>query len=152
MNIGDTAPDFILKDQDEKDFKLSDFRNKCVLLSFHPLAFTGYCTKQMLSLESNFDTLTALNIVPVGISVDPQPSKKAWADSMNLKKLRILSDFWPHGKVSQQYGLFRDKYGTSQRANVIVDETGKIIFLKVYPILSVPDIMELQTFIKIRLS
>jgi peroxiredoxin len=148
MNIGDMAPDFTLKDQDEKDFKLSDLKNKRVLLSFHPLAFTGYCTKQMLSVEAEFDTLTALNTVPVGISVDPQPSKKAWADSMNLKKLRIISDFWPHGQVSQQYGLFRDKYGTSQRANVIVDETGKISFLKVYPILSLPDIQEVIIFLK----
>jgi peroxiredoxin len=148
MNIGDTAPEFTLKDQDEKDFKLYDFKGKRVLLSFHPLAFTDYCTKQMLSLEANFDTFTAFNTIPVGISVDPQPSKKAWADSMNLKKLRILSDFWPHGQVSKMYDLFREKYGTSQRANVLIDEKGKIIFLKIYPVLSVPDIQEIITFLK----
>ncbi len=148
MNIGDTAPDFTLKDQFEEDFKLSAFKGKRVLLSFHPLAFTDYCTKQMLSLEENFDKLTALNTVPVGISVDAVPTKKAWADSMKLKKLRILSDFWPHGQVSQMYDMFRDKYGTSKRANVIVDEKGKIIFIKTYEILSVPDIQEVITFLK----
>ena len=67
---------------------------------------------------------------------------------MNLKKLRILSDFWPHGQVSQKYGLFRDKYGTSQRANVVVDGKGKIIFFKNFPILSVPDIQEVIGFLK----
>jgi peroxiredoxin len=148
MNIGDIAPDFTLKDQDEKDFKLSDFRGKRVLLSFHPLAFTDFCTKQMLSLENNFDTLVSLNTVPVGISTDPQPSKKAWAESMKLQKLRIISDFWPHGQVTQMYDMFRDKYGTSKRANIIVDEKGKIIFLKVYPILSVPDVEEVIDFLK----
>ncbi len=148
MNIGDTAPDFTLKDQFEEDFKLSAFKGKRVLLSFHPLAFTDYCTKQMLSLEENFDKLTALNTVPVGISVDAVPTKKAWADSMKLRKLRILSDFWPHGQVSQMYNMFRDKYGTSKRANVIVDEKGKIIFMKTYEILSVPDIQEVITFLK----
>jgi peroxiredoxin len=148
MNIGDTAPDFTLKDQYDKDFKLSDFKGKRVLLSFHPLAFTGFCTKQMLSLEDNFDALTALNTVPVGISVDPQPAKKAWADSMNLKKLRIISDFWPHGGVAIQYDMFREKYGTSKRANIIVDEKGKIIFIKIYEILSLPDIQEVISFLK----
>ncbi len=148
MNIGDTAPDFTLKDQFEEDFKLSDFKGKRVLLSFHPLAFTDYCTKQMLSLEENFDKLAALNTVPVGISVDAVPTKKAWADSMKLKKLRILSDFWPHGGISQIYGMFGEKYGTSKRANVIVDEKGKIIFMKTYEILSVPDIQEVITFLK----
>ena len=148
MNIGDVAPDFTLKDQDEKDFKLFDFRSKRVLLSFHPLAFTDYCTKQMPSLEANFDTFIALNTVPVGISVDPVPSKKAWADSIKLKKLRIISDFWPHGQVSQKYDMFREKYGTSKRANVIVNEKGKIIFIKTYEILSVPDVQEVILFLK----
>lgn len=148
MKIGDLAPDFTLKDQDEKDFRLSDFRGKKVLLSFHPLAWTEFCTKQMLSLESNFDILSSFNTVPVGISVDAVPTKKAWADSLKLKKLRILSDFWPHGEVSKIYDMFRDKYGTSKRANVIVGENGKVIFIKTYEILSVPDIQEIIDFLK----
>ena len=148
MNIDDLAPDFALKDQYGKDFKRSDFRDKRILLSFHPLAFTAFCTEQMLSLEANFDTITGLNAIPVGISVDPVPSKKAWSDSMGLKNLRILSDFWPHGQASQMYDIFRDKYGTSERANIIVDEGGKIVFLKVYEVLSVPDIQEVIAFLK----
>lgn len=148
MNVGDKAPDFTLKDQDEKDFKLSDFRGKKVLLSFHPLAWTEFCAKQMLSLEQNFDTLASLNTVPVGISVDATPTKKAWATSLGLNNLRILADFWPHGQVSQAYGMFREKYGTSKRANVIVDEKGKVIFIKTYEILNVPDITEVIEFLQ----
>ena len=149
MNVGDLARDFTLKDQYGKDFKLSDCRDKRVLLSFHPLAFTDFCTKQMLSLDANFEALTGLSTVSVGISVDPVPSKKAWSDSMGLKNLGILSDFWPHGQVSQIYDIFRDKYGTSERANIIIDKNGKIIFIKVYEVLSVPDIEEVITFLKI---
>jgi peroxiredoxin len=37
---GDAAPDFVLRDQSGKEFKLSDFRGKKVLLSFHPAAWT----------------------------------------------------------------------------------------------------------------
>ena len=148
MKIGDTAPDFTLKDQDEKSFKLSDFRGKKVLLSFHPLAWTNNCAKQMLSLESNFDTLLSLNTIPVGISVDAIPTKKAWADSLKLEKLRILSDFWPHGAVSKAYDMFIEKAGISKRANVIIDEKSQVIFIKTYEIHSVPDIQEIIDFLK----
>jgi len=82
---GDKAPDFTLKDQDGNDFKLSDRKGKKVLLSFHPLAFTGFCTLQMQSIEVNYDNIIALNAVPVGISIDSGPCKKAWSDSMKLQ-------------------------------------------------------------------
>ncbi|NJE61152.1 peroxiredoxin [Thermococcus sp. 21S7] len=143
MEIGEYAPDFVLKDQSGEDFRLSDFRGKKVLLSFHPLAWTGICEKQMKALEENHERFESLNVVPVGISVDPVPSKKAWAEHIGLKKLRILSDFWPHGEVAKLYGLFREKEGFSERANVLIDEDGKVLFFKVYPIREVPDLEEI---------
>jgi peroxiredoxin len=145
---GETAPDFTLKDQDGKEFKLAEQKGKKVLLSFHPLAWTGVCTAQMKSLEANFPAITALNTVPVGLSVDAVPTKKAWADNMGLKQLRILSDFWPHGGVAKTYGLFREHGGTSERANVIVNETGKVAWVKVYPIPQLPDIDEVINALK----
>jgi peroxiredoxin len=145
---GETAPDFTLKDQEGKDFTLSAQRGKRVLLSFHPLAATGVCTEQMKALEANFDTLAGLNTVPVGISADPVPSKKLWADSMGLKKLRMVSDFWPHGAMIKQYGLFREKDGFSERANVLVDEHGKVAWIKVYQIGTLPDLAEVMAVLK----
>ncbi|ASJ12698.1 peroxiredoxin [Thermococcus thioreducens] len=143
MKIGEYAPDFVLKDQNGEEFRLGDFRGKKVLLSFHPLAWTGICEKQMKALEENHERFESLNVVPVGISVDPVPSKKAWAEHIGLKKLRILSDFWPHGAVAKLYGLFREKEGFSERANVLIDEEGKVAFFKVYPIKEVPDLDEI---------
>jgi peroxiredoxin len=145
---GQTAPDFTLKDQDGKDFKLSDQKGKKVLLSFHPLAWTGVCTQQMKSLEANYKTMASLNTVPVGLSVDAVPTKKAWADNMKLKNLKILSDFWPHGAVAKAYGLFREHGGTSERANVIIDENGKVAWVKVYEISQLPDINEVISALK----
>jgi len=46
---GETAADFVLKDQNGREFKLSESRGKKVLLSFHPLAWTSVCAKQMQS-------------------------------------------------------------------------------------------------------
>jgi len=139
---GEMAPDFTLKDHEGKDFKLSAMQGKRVLLSFHPLAWTDICARQMESLEENADTFTALNTVAAGINVDPLPSKKAWAESLGIKKIRLLSDFWPHGEVAALYGLFREKDGFSERSNIILDEEGKVIFSKVYPISELPDIRE----------
>jgi peroxiredoxin len=148
ITAGETAPDFTLKDQDGKDFKLADQKGKRVLLSFHPLAWTGVCTQQMKSVEANYKAITALNTIPAGLSVDPVPSKKAWADSMGLKQLRILSDFWPHGAAAKAYGIFREHAGTSERANVIVDEKGKVAWVKVYEISQLPDINEVIEALK----
>ncbi|NJF24226.1 peroxiredoxin [Thermococcus sp. Bubb.Bath] len=148
MKVGEKAPDFLLKDQNGEDFRLSDFRGKKVLLSFHPLAWTSVCEKQMKALDENYERFEKLNVVPVGISVDSVPTKKAWAEHMGLKKLRILSDFWPHGKVAKLYGLFREEGGFSERANVLVDEEGKVVFFKVYPIGELPDLEEVFGFTK----
>ncbi|MCD6188895.1 MAG: redoxin domain-containing protein, partial [Thermococcus sp.] len=118
------------------------------LLSFHPLAWTSVCEKQMKALEENYEKFENLNVVPVGISVDAIPSKKAWAEHMGLKKLRILSDFWPHGVVARLYGIFREKEGFSERTNVLVDEDGKIIFFKAYPIRELPNLEEIFEFLQ----
>ncbi|HTY07949.1 MAG TPA: redoxin domain-containing protein [Candidatus Edwardsbacteria bacterium] len=140
--VGAPAPDFTLKDQHNKEFKLSDFRGKRVLLSWHPLAFTKVCTKQMQSLEKNVKAFAKLNTIPVGMSVDTVPSKHAWAKAIKVKQLRMLSDFWPHGAVADTYGIFRPE-GFSERANVIVGEQGQVLWAKVYPMRELPDVKEL---------
>ena len=141
--IGDKAKGFSLLDQNSKEFKLSKFRSKRVLLSFHPLAWTSVCAEQMKSLEKNKKAFDSLNTIAVGVSTDTVPSKKAWAESLGIKNTRLLSDFWPHGKVVRAYGLFRKDDGISERANVIIDEKGTVAFIKVYPIGKLPDIDEI---------
>jgi peroxiredoxin len=148
IKVGDNAKDFTLKDQDGNEVTLSQFAGKKVLLSFHPLAWTGVCTKQMKSLEANKDVLDSLNTVALGMSVDTVPSKKAWAESMEVVNTRLLSDFWPHGEVAQKYGLFLEDKGISKRANVIIDEDQKVVFVKVYEISHLPEINEIIEFIK----
>jgi len=145
---GDSAGNFSLKDQSDETFDLFENMEKRTLLSFHPLAWTAFCAGQMKSLEDNVDTFSSLNTVAVGISVDSVPCKKAWAEKLGITRTRLLSDFWPHGLVAQQYGLFRVANGFSERANVLVDEKQKVVFVRVYPVHSVPDIQEVITFIQ----
>lgn len=148
LKVGDMAPDFVLKDQNGEEFKPSALRGRRVLLSFHPLAWTKVCAQQMQSLEENADTFESLNTVPVGISVDSIPTKKAWAENLGIRRVRLLSDFWPHGQVAKLYGIFKEDTGFSQRVNVIVDESGKIVFFKVYEISQLPDIKEVIGVLK----
>jgi peroxiredoxin len=140
--VGDMAPDFVLKDNRVQDVRLSDFRGKKVLLSWHPLAWTGVCAEQMKALEANLAEFEKYNTVPLGMSIDSYPSKNAWAKELGIANLKLLADFWPHGKVAQDYGLFIEEKGFSERANVLIDETGKVIWVKVYEIPELPDIAE----------
>lgn len=139
---GMPAPAFTMEDIHEQSVSLSDFRGKKVLLSWHPIAWTSVCTDQMRALEANWDRFQALNTVPLGISVDPSAGKKAWAAVLSLKNLPLLSDFWPHGKVAVDYGIFHEEFGMSERANIIVDESGIVQWVKVYPMGQLPDIEE----------
>jgi peroxiredoxin len=146
--VGDNSKDFSLLDQNEQEFTLSKFKGKKVLLSFHPAAWTSVCAEQMKSLERNKKIFDSLNTTAVGVSVDTVPSKKAWAKSLNIEHTRLLSDFWPHGKVAELYGIFRDKEGFSERANIIIDENQKIAFFKIYKLGQLPDIQEIIDFLK----
>jgi len=144
---GDPAKNFSLKDQNDKTFGLFEQTEKYTLLSFHPLAWTDFCAAQMKSLEDNRQVLESLDCTPVGISVDSRPCKRAWAESLSIAHTRLLCDFWPHGVVAQKYGLFREENGFSERANVIVDKNQTVIFVKVYPVHSIPDIREVIGFL-----
>ena len=148
IQLGKVVKSFTLQDQFGQDFVLSKIKGRRVLLSFHPLAWTPVCTRQMQSLEKNKKIFDKLNTIAAGLSVDSVPCKAAWAKAIKIKQTKLLSDFWPHGNVAKSLGLFREQNGFSQRANVILDESGKVCFVKVYPISELPDIDEIIAFLK----
>ena len=67
---------------------------------------------------------------------------------MDIKNTRLLSDFWPHGEVAGLYGVFRDKDGYSERANILVDEEQKVVFAQVYPTSQLPEIEPIIDLLK----
>ena len=142
IHVGVAAPRIALKDQDEDLVNLATLEGKRVLLSFHPLAWTEVCRLQIQALEARAADFTRLGAVALGVSVDPVPSKKAWAEAIGIERTRLLSDFWPHGRAATALGLFREKQGFSERACVILDESGIVRFAKVYPLKELPDLDE----------
>ena len=146
--VGSKGPLFALKDQDGNEVHLTDLRGKRVLLSFHPLAFTDVCTKQMKALERGMDRFERFGVVPLGLSVDARPSKHAWAKDMGVRRLRILADFHPKGRVAKRYNVYLDDKGISGRANVLLDEGGRVVWFKLYDIPQLPDLKEVFAAIK----
>jgi len=148
INVGDKFADFSLKNQKEIEINTAKFAGKKLLLSFHPLAWTDICTRQMQSLETNFGLFQNLNVLPLGLSVDAVPCKKAWAENIGVAKTALLADFWPHGGIASRLGIFIERFGFSERANIIIDENRTAVFVKIYPLQELPDISELIDFLK----
>ena len=74
LEVGDLAPDFTLKDQNDQEVTLSALRGKKVILSFHPLAWTRVCAIQMQDLEKHREEIERLGAVALGLSVDAVPT------------------------------------------------------------------------------
>lgn len=74
----------------------------------------------------------------LGMSVDSTATNSAWAESLGIQEILLLSDFWPHGEVAQAYGVLREQ-GFTERATFIVDKEGTVRFAHIYDINELPD-------------
>jgi peroxiredoxin len=119
------APDFTLPDVGGNPLKLSGLRGKNVVLAFYPSDWTPVCTSELSLFQETLDEIRSYNAEILAVSCDSHHSHRAWAERMNLT-MPLLSDFWPHGAVSREYGLFRDHEGISERALVFIDVAGVI--------------------------
>ena len=142
IKVGQEVKDFTLKDQNGEEVSLKDFKGKKVLLTFHPLAWTAGWLDHMRGVELNYDSFIDKNIVPVEINVDHQPSKSAWGKVTNIEKTQMLSDYNPLGEVAKSLGIFSEELNASKRANILIDEDGRVEWVKVYEISEIPDFKE----------
>ncbi len=121
-----TAPDFELANQFGEHIRLSEFRGKRpVALVFFPLAFSSTCTTELCALRDNLNVFTAAGVELIGISVDSKATLRAWAEQQGYD-FHLLADFWPHGEVAREYGVFLDEKGFANRATFLIDADGVI--------------------------
>jgi len=126
--VGADAPDFTLKDQNNQEVQLSDFRGrKAVLLVFYPLAFSGTCQGELTEIKDNLSEYANDFIQVLTVSVDSPYSHKVWAEREGYD-FPLLADFWPHGAVASAYGVFNEQTGFANRGTFVIDADGKVRF------------------------
>jgi peroxiredoxin Q/BCP len=134
IDAGGPAPDFTLNDQDGNPVSLADQRGRWTLVYFYPKADTPGCTAQACSARDHSADYEAANAVVLGVSPDPVPDLRKFADKYGLA-FTLLSD--EGGKVAQQYGTWVEKsyggrtYLGNERSSVLVDPEGNIA--RVFP-------------------
>jgi mycoredoxin-dependent peroxiredoxin len=144
ISVGAAAPEFSLKDQNQKDVKLSDFRGKKnVVIVFYPLDWSPVCTNEHACFVNDMKRFEQLDAAVLGLSVDSVWSHKAFADKMGIH-YSLLADFQPRGAVADTFGVYLADKGITGRAIAIVDRGGKIAWFKNYDIPTVPDMKEVS--------
>lgn len=125
--IGDTAPEFTLKNTDKNDVSLADYNGQAVILAFYPGAFTGVCDKEMCAFQDSLGKLNDSNAVVLGISVDSPWANAEFARKYNLE-FDLLSDL--NRDVVGSYdaafvGLGGiDGYVCANRVVIVIDKNG----------------------------
>lgn len=129
LTAGSPAPDFTLPDQNGAPVSLNDFKGKKVLAYFYPKAMTPGCTVQACGLRDSKSELDALNVVVLGISIDPVKRLPKFIERDNLN-FTLLSD--EDHAVAEQFGVWGEKkfmgkvYDGLHRISFLINEDGVI--------------------------
>jgi mycoredoxin-dependent peroxiredoxin len=126
VEVGQEAPDFELRNQHGTPVRLSSFRGeKNVVLVFYPMAFTPTCTGELCAIRDEHTVFENDDTVVLGISCDSPATLKVFAQTERYE-FDLLSDWWPHGAVSQAYGVFLQGRGFPKRGTFIIDKAGVV--------------------------
>ena len=124
ISIGSVAPDFELSDQHGNKVSLSSFKGKKnVVLLFIPFAFTGTCTGELCAMRDDLSAFQNENVELLAVSCDSMFTQRVWAEKEGYQ-FPVLSDFWPHGAVAQEYGIFDEARGCALRGTFVIDKEG----------------------------
>ena len=130
--LGEAAPDFELLNQFGEPVRLSELRGRNVVLVFFPFAFSGICTGELCEIRDNLALFEDADAVVLGISVDSKFAQRAYAEKEGYA-FDLLADFWPHGAVAEQYGVFDAESGMARRGTFIIDAGGAVRYVVVNP-------------------
>ncbi|NND84773.1 MAG: redoxin domain-containing protein [Acidimicrobiia bacterium] len=123
VEIGQAAPSFSLANIDRKMFDSESLKGKKSLVVFIPNPFTGVCDGEVCEIRDNMAQLASLDANVVVITTHGRATNEKWVETEGLK-FPVLSDFWPHGEVSEAYGTFNEKFGIAMRSTYVLDADG----------------------------
>ena len=128
ITVGQSAPDFTLKNQNNEQVGLAGLlENGNVLVVFYPFAFTGTCTGELQALRDGRNEFFTDSLTTVAISCDTPFANKVF-DQRESFDFSLLSDFWPHGATASAYGVFNADGGFANRGTFLVDRSGTVRF------------------------
>ena len=147
LRIHTPAPDFTLRDKDDNEVSLKDFRGKKVVLYFYPKDDTPGCTRQACAFGQSYGEFAKLNAVVIGVSKDSAASHQKFAKKYDLPFL-LLAD--PELTAIKAYDVWEEKtlYGKTgmgvSRSTYIIDENGMIeqALKKVKPDTNAAEVLE----------
>lgn len=129
LQIGDKAPDFTLKNQDEVEISLKDLVGKWIVLYFYPKDNTPGCTKEACEFSNDVDFFEELDTIILGISADSSKSHRNFIMKQNLKITLLVDDSKDVMKSYFAYGI-KKNYGKEYegiiRSTFIISPDGKI--------------------------
>jgi peroxiredoxin len=130
---GTQAPDFKLRSTPDQWVNLSDFRGHATVLAFYPADWSPVCGDQMSLYNELLDEFKELDGELLGLSVDSAWCHTAFSQNRKLH-FPLLADFHPKAAVAQQYGVYRDEDGVSERALFVIDPDGLVYWSYVSPL------------------
>ena len=146
---GQMAPDFTLKTVSGETITLSQYRGgKNVLITFVPAAWTPVCSDQWPGYNIARPLFERHDTVLLGITTDNIPTLYAWTRKMGDLWFEVLSDFWPHGKTADAFGILRSD-GMAERALILVDKKGIIRWIHVSDINVRPELGRIIEALKV---
>jgi len=123
---------------------LADYAGRSVLLLFYPFAFSGICTAELCGIRDDLGSFANDEAQVVAVSCDPWFTLRAFAADRGYD-FPLVSDFWPHGEVSRQYGVFDEDEGCAGRGSFLVDAAGVLRWAQVVPDDTARDLAELRS-------
>lgn len=146
VDVGQQAPDFALRDQNNQVVSLADFRGrKNVVLIFYPWAFTRVCHGELCEIRDDLSRFQNDDVQVLTVSVDTVFAHRVWAEQEGFT-FPMLADFWPHGAVAQAYGCFDEERGCSTRGTYVIDREGIVRWKTVN---AIPDARDQAEYLRV---
>ena len=123
--IGSPAPDFELRNIDGETVGLDDLKGRNSLVVFIPFPFTGTCEGELCAIRDRMAELNEIDANVVAITTDTMFSNRVWSEQ-NGFDFPVLSDFWPHGAITDAYGTFDAAVGAANRSTYVLDADGVV--------------------------
>ena len=136
VSIGESAPDFTLRDESNQEVRLSSLRGAPVVLVFYPADFSPICTNELCGIRDDFSAFVAKGAKVFGISRDSTWAQKAFQEREKLKH-SLLADM--KGEVARLYGCWNEELGLAERLTVVIDAAGVIRYVVHNPPLEARD-------------